>query len=218
MPPERVRSFLRAIGGRGQAASSQSEPLLRRLDRMKQPLQVWVRPAGVADLPSIAQVHVAAWRQTYRGLIADSVLDGLSAERRERQWRLHLARDDDLACLELAEDQTGEIIGFGATGGPLDGALGWDGELYALYLLDRAKGQGVGRRLFRSLVGHVRAAGTSSLGLWVLRDNHRARVFYARCGAAEVGRRVETPGGRAVVEIAMILDEASIDRALARIA
>ena len=46
-----------------------------------------VHRAEPADAPSMARVHVDAWRETYRGLMSDAVLDdpGLPSWR-ERFW------------------------------------------------------------------------------------------------------------------------------------
>ena len=46
-----------------------------------------VRGAEQADVPSIAQVHVQAWRETYTGLVPQEVLDTLSLEERAAMWR-----------------------------------------------------------------------------------------------------------------------------------
>jgi hypothetical protein len=50
-----------------------------------------IRPATLADAAAIAKVHVEAWRETYRGLVPDSVLAGLSVERGVRAWTDMLA-------------------------------------------------------------------------------------------------------------------------------
>jgi hypothetical protein len=46
-----------------------------------------VRPAILADALSVAVVQVESWRSTYRGLVPDEYLDGLSIDRRERSGR-----------------------------------------------------------------------------------------------------------------------------------
>ena len=42
--------------------------------------EVTIRPAEISDALGIARVHVNAWRETYKGIIPDSVLDALSYE------------------------------------------------------------------------------------------------------------------------------------------
>jgi ribosomal protein S18 acetylase RimI-like enzyme len=176
----------------------------------------WVRTATPADVPRIAALQLRAWQETYGALVPQAVIDSFSVQRRAEQWQRHLVSEDDLARLELVEDAAGRLVGFGATAAPQEGALGWDAELVALYLLDEAKRRGLGRRLLVPLLAHVADAGSSSVGFWVLCQNLAARAFYAHLGAIEVGERVETLAGRALVETAMMLDAAAIERLLDR--
>ena len=46
-----------------------------------------VRPATLEDAPGIADVHVATWRTTYRGLLPDDFLASLSEEHYTERWR-----------------------------------------------------------------------------------------------------------------------------------
>jgi GNAT superfamily N-acetyltransferase len=46
-----------------------------------------VRRAVEADAAAIAGIHVRGWRAAYRGLVSDTLLAGLSVERREHAWR-----------------------------------------------------------------------------------------------------------------------------------
>jgi hypothetical protein len=48
---------------------------------------MFLRPATPADAAAVAYVHVQAWRETYRGIMPDAVLEGPSVEERARAWR-----------------------------------------------------------------------------------------------------------------------------------
>src|SRR5262249_21277879 len=63
-----------------------------------------IRAATVADATQMARVYVEGWRFTYRGLVPDIVLDGLSYERRERLWRERLTSPQEGDCTYVAED------------------------------------------------------------------------------------------------------------------
>ena len=54
-----------------------------------------IRDATPADIPAIARIHVDSWRTTYRGLMPDDLLAGLSYERRERQWAQAITRSGE---------------------------------------------------------------------------------------------------------------------------
>jgi hypothetical protein len=51
-----------------------------------------LRCAKVADLASIAEVHVRAWQETYVGQLGQGYLDGLSIDDRTRTWQEWTAR------------------------------------------------------------------------------------------------------------------------------
>ncbi len=45
------------------------------------------RPANVADADAIGALHVAAWRETYTGILPDEMLAALSVEARRTMWQ-----------------------------------------------------------------------------------------------------------------------------------
>ncbi len=46
-----------------------------------------IREAGPKDAEAIANVHVRAWQEAYRGQLTDDYLDGLTVEDRLEQHR-----------------------------------------------------------------------------------------------------------------------------------
>lgn len=57
-------------------------------------MTIVVRSAELADVRGLARVHVESWRETYRGLFSDEILDDPSfIERRERFWTSALTSD-----------------------------------------------------------------------------------------------------------------------------
>lgn len=140
-----------------------------------------IREATPDDVAALAEAHVATWRETYRGLLPESYLDGLTPEGREPQWRRILDLPGEQRSVLVAEGPGGEIAGF-ASGGPHRGTAEWAGEIYTLYLRRNYQGRGLGRTLFTALVARLREQGVDSLILWVLATNERARGFYAAMG------------------------------------
>ena len=53
-------------------------------------MTVRVRAATADDAAGVARVHVDSWRATYKGLMPDAVLDGLSVDNRA-DWLAALA-------------------------------------------------------------------------------------------------------------------------------
>ncbi|WP_431686267.1 hypothetical protein [Hahella sp. NBU794] len=46
-----------------------------------------IRPATVEEAPTIAVIHVAAWREAYRGLMSSEFLASLSVEKERSNGR-----------------------------------------------------------------------------------------------------------------------------------
>jgi ribosomal protein S18 acetylase RimI-like enzyme len=150
-----------------------------------------IRRASRQDAAAIAHVQVTTWRSTYTGLIPDAYLAAMDVEERARQWDLLIEAAKD--CFFVAENESG-VFGF-ISGGPIREPVdSYDAELYTIYLLRGSQGSGTGRRLVETLVRDLRAAGFSSMVVWVLAQNP-AVSFYQRLGAIEISRRTVDIGG-----------------------
>lgn len=168
-------------------------------------MNVILRDARDGDAEGIAVVHVQAWRESYNDLIAPEVLAGLSVDERVKVWQSALAQPNPRARLVVAVSTDREIVGF-ARGGPVRSkgadALATDAELFAIYLLDKAKRQGIGRRLMAGVFHHLAAQRFSSVGLWVLKQNLEARRFYEALGGVAGAEKISDMQGRQLVEVA----------------
>jgi len=157
-----------------------------------------IRAAKPGDAAGIAQVHVDSWRTTYAGILPAAVLASLSYQRRETAWA------EILACQEgvnlVAEASSGQIVGF-ASGGPnREDHPQFAGELYAIYLLSIAQGQGVGRRLTHATMAWLAERGMHSMLVWVAAANP-SRHFYESLGGQYVRSKVASVAGTEIEEI-----------------
>lgn len=97
------------------------------------------------------------------------------------------AKDQPLAV--LARDAKGAVVAG------LAAKTGWD-QLYirTLFVAERSRGQGVGRRLMQDAEAEGRKRGC--VVSWLMCSTEDAKRFYERCGYAcfgEVERRTATP-------------------------
>jgi ribosomal protein S18 acetylase RimI-like enzyme len=140
-----------------------------------------IRPATPADAPQVARVHVDSWRTAYRGLVPQSILDGLSIERRADFWSRRLLVPGETRTWLVEQD--GEIVGFVATARPADPEIpAGTAELESIYLLAPSRGLGFGRRLLQHATRDLGERGFASAILWVFTANDRARRFYEAAG------------------------------------
>ena len=165
------------------------------------------RAGSVADAAQIAEVQRDSWFGAYTGIIADEIIDRVTAlddgarvrqSFRTRPWQRMI-----VAIPDGNDGEDGErsgIVGYAAfgpetdvLGAPWPHPLSTDGEerrvaeLYALYVRPGWWSTGTGRALMDRVLARLVTAGYSSVTLWVLRDNQRARRFYQRAGFAPDG-------------------------------
>lgn len=120
----------------------------------------------------------------------DAVLDALDVEQGAARWRDRLAAPD-VDCL-VAEEAS--VLGFcGLTPCRDAAAETGAGEIAAIYLHPDHWRRGIGRALLAAADPLARKRGYRSLGLWVLRENQRARSFYEAIGFVRGGEeRIDT--------------------------
>ena len=158
-----------------------------------------IRPATVDDVVDIARVHVSSWRSTYRGLMPDAVLDGLSVERRADFWRGVVERAKNQFVFVVEEE--GRIVGFVNGGLEQEADPHYTAELYALYLLKEHQGRGYGRALFRATAETFVERGHTTMLLWVLSTNP-SKSFYERLGGTYLKTKPLELGGETLEEVA----------------
>lgn len=143
-----------------------------------------LRDATEADRPTLARLHLASWRDAYRGILSDAFLDDEAEAERTRHWRTRPIGPEDVALIAELE---GRPAGFVFV------EVGESAFVDNLHVLTEARGRGVGRALLREAAG--RLAGRGLVGwLTVFEANGAARAFYARLGGRETGRETDRRG------------------------
>ena len=175
--------------------------MLREVRTVDQGISVSIRPAAADDAEGIAQVHVESWRSTYRGIISDSFLDGLTVESRARSWRWTFEHPNENEAIFVAVSN-GKIIGFSNGGKNRNPEYPHGGEVYAIYLLKEYHGRGIGKRLFTAVTDSLGRSGYDSFMLWVLKDNPTLGFYQAR-GGRVIGEKEIEIGGSRLIELAV---------------
>jgi ribosomal protein S18 acetylase RimI-like enzyme len=138
-----------------------------------------IRPANASDIPTLSRVHVASWRAAYRHILPDEVLNSLSIEQFEANWRRNFS---DTQRTNLVLEVESCVSGFIAFGNSRDNdATEGTGEIYALYLIPELWSAGYGRVLWAEASQYLLSR-FSVFTLWVLQNNNRARKFYECMG------------------------------------
>ncbi|MBO9513392.1 MAG: GNAT family N-acetyltransferase [Variovorax sp.] len=146
-----------------------------------------VRPATLRDAKAIAEVHAAAVRAAYAGILPDDQLSALAPASREAKWR---------EAIEFSEPQ----VHVAELGGEVVGFVGFDrsrdpktpsttGEIWALYVKPEHWGKGVGVALWDAGREGLEEEGCTVVTIWVPLRNDRALRF---CELAGFKREMKT--------------------------
>ena len=163
-----------------------------------------IREAKLEDAEAIARVHVDTWRTTYQGIIPESYIAKLSYQKRKERWIEMLStkiKEEKKHFAYVAENNTEKIIAFADGGLERSSDSIYQGELYAIYILDAYQRQGIGRKLIKKIAQKLSQSGLKSMLVWVLADNP-ASQFYQALGGQQVQQQQIEREGVQLTEIA----------------
>ncbi|WP_261133620.1 GNAT family N-acetyltransferase [Bacillus sp. Marseille-Q3570] len=143
-----------------------------------------IRRAERKDICQIAEVHVASWKTTYRGIVSDTFLDSLTSEQKVSQWTRNLEQADPI-LLVAVED--GKVVGFVSAGNNRSDHLPFEAEIYAIYILKEYQRKGIGKALVNAAVTEFKSRNWESMLIWALEEND-SKHFYEKLGGKEAGR------------------------------
>jgi len=156
-----------------------------------------IRKARSEDAKGIAKVHIDSWRTTYRGIVPDTYLKALYYEEKEEIWKRAILT----GSVFIAENEEGQIVGFANGGKERSGQYsGYDGELYAIYLLEAYQGKGIGSSLAKKVFEYLKEKGFNSMIIFALAENPACK-FYEAIGGKRIGTEEIEIGGEEFTEV-----------------
>lgn len=146
-----------------------------------------LRIAEPKDIDSLAELHVAIWRDTYRELAPPEAFVALDVPRRKSFWQEKFDYPAAGQGIFIAE-VNGELAGFSLASASSNPEFGEMAEIKFLYVSPVFKRQGIGRLLIAKAATHLAGEGFKSAGLGVVEGNESAIRFYRALGGREAGR------------------------------
>ena len=137
-----------------------------------------IRFATSEDLDSIARLYVCNHRQSYKGLLSEAYMSGLTAEYGMQKWGKQLQNPE--ARIWVAYEGN-SFLGFAA--GTPDPELEQTWYLESLHVAEDARGKGVGTALIRTVEQYASNHGYEKMSVCIVRGNDRAASLYQRLGA-----------------------------------
>lgn len=146
-----------------------------------------IRKAEPKDAQAIAQINVDTWKDTYRGLIDDAVLNERKVDEKRIMGWLNRIQDPSYTVL-VYEDK--DILGY-LWAGPARDAYQIKNEVYALYVQPDNQKKGIGSKLLEKYKQQIKGDG---FYLYALKNNIKASCFYEKNGGViwhEATRKIE---------------------------
>lgn len=151
-------------------------------------MTIVIRPLAQADAPAVAALHIETWRDTYRGLMPDEKLDGLSVEVFTERWNKSLQQPNPHEnLLTLGAFRNDVLLGFAGAGRPRED-WGYQSELWAVNIPKRFQKAGVGKLLVKHCVEYCLSLAAKNMYLYCMMGNKNAEQFYQYLGAVATDR------------------------------
>ncbi|WP_226037984.1 GNAT family N-acetyltransferase [Aquibacillus saliphilus] len=144
-----------------------------------------IRKAVLEDADKIAEVHVQSWKTTYSDLINEEDLSNMTFENRKTLWETILQMPMKGQVALVLHDDDNDIVGFISGGKERTKRFGYDGEIYAVYLLKDYQRKGLGTILLDAFAKAMKKEGYESILVWILTQNPSSK-FYIDFGAEQV--------------------------------
>lgn len=162
-------------------------------------LALHIRQARLDDAADVAQVYIDSWHDTYPGVLPSALLRAMTPRGQTTRWQAAI-RTQGRETVLVADSRHG-IIGMASAGPSRDRELGFDGEIYTLYVDPSYFGLGIGRALMSGAFAALRQNGMSSCVVWAHAKNH-ARFFYEAMGGRLIAERAAKLMGEPCPEVA----------------
>ena len=171
--------------------------LSRIMDREEgRKMNLIIRKANILDARDIAIVHIRSWIAAYSGIVPYQAIAAVNGGRLSL-WQKILKNDSD-AFVGVCNH---EIAGFvGMSESRDDDAKPDTYEIAAFYLVPEYFGKGIAKPMMDYVLEHIKKLGYSSVTLWTLEENTRARKFYEKCGFLPEFKK-EITIGKPLIEI-----------------
>ncbi|MFC4737146.1 GNAT family N-acetyltransferase [Bacillus daqingensis] len=156
-----------------------------------------VRPMTSDDIPSVQEVAVRSWKDTYEGIIPEASQERfLQAAYSTERMELRLER----SRLFVAEEE-GRVVGFISTTN-----VNEEGKamLGAIYLLPEVQGNGIGTKLLDAAISAL--SELQELYVEVEKDNRSGKAFYDAKGFTFVREYDDPIDGHVLKTVEMVLE------------
>ncbi|MDL4842723.1 GNAT family N-acetyltransferase [Aquibacillus rhizosphaerae] len=153
----------------------------------------FIRKAILEDAEKIAEIHVKSWKSTYSELINEKDMSNITYDNRKVFWETVLSLPMVGQVALVVFDEQSNIVGFISGGKERTKRFGYDGEIYAIYLLQEYQRKGLGSMMLNAFAKEMKTFSYHSILVWVLTQNPSSK-FYLDYGAKQIDKEETTIG------------------------
>ncbi len=168
-------------------------------------MKLMVRPAVVGDAREIARIRIITWRDAYKGIMPQEILDAFDLEKESQRWQEGLENfppERGAFIAELAEEDGRRVTaGYCFCGPERSQDPEYPAELYAIYVLPEYHRLGAGRALVREAAKFLAGHGYERMIIYVLKENAPSRKFYEALGGVAVREKPDDIRGVQMIEV-----------------
>lgn len=138
--------------------------------------KIFIRKTLPQDAADIQQIHVTAYKTSYRGFLPDDVLDALKIEEEKiERTKIYVTQIESYVAVYQQQ-----VIGFAHLAFPQNNVV----EIQALYVHPQFHRLGAGRALVEFVCASQKVFGFSKCEIWTLK-NGPSLPFYHKLGFAQ---------------------------------
>ncbi len=139
-----------------------------------------IRKRTKEDCKAIAHVVTVAWNETYKGIVPDWSLEELKNNEDERATKSYNEFDENNNN-QFVLEVNNEVVGFVNFGFTRDEEYKNCGEIFALYIVSKYKGNGYGKKLVEEAKKELKKMGCNKMIIACLKGNP-SNEFYKHIG------------------------------------
>lgn len=139
-----------------------------------------IRKRTKEDCQAIAHVVTIGWNETYKGIVPDWFLEELKTNEQERAERMQ-SKFDENNNHQFVLEINNEVVGFVNFGLTEDPEYTNCGEIIALYIISKYKGNGLGRKLVDAATNELKEMNCDKMIIACLKGNP-SNDFYKHIG------------------------------------
>ena len=149
-------------------------------------MDIIIRDIKESDIPSVVDIQMNGWKEAYKGIIDDVVLDAMNRNEKIERMKTNY-QEDYFKVVELDN----EVVGFARyySDNRFSPDYPIDCEIVALYIKPELKYHGIGTKLVKYIINEFKKMKKEKMIIWCLKENYPSRKFYEKMGGKIIGEK-----------------------------